>query len=55
MNKYNQDDLEATQEFLIDYLDYLQQNRPYAFICIDHIQGAIDHLPEDIEEIQIEL
>ncbi len=53
MNKYNQDDLEATQEFLIDYLDYLQQNQPCALICIGNIQGALDSLPEDIEEIHV--
>ncbi len=51
MNKYNQDDLDATREFLMDYLDHLQTNEPYALICIDNIQGALNSLPDEIEGI----
>lgn len=53
MYKYNQDDLNATQEFLSDYLYYLQEKEPHALICISNIQEVLNSLPDEIEEISL--
>lgn len=51
MYKYTQEDLEVTREFLSDYLYYLQESEPHALVCINSIRGALNSLPDEIEEV----
>lgn len=51
MYKYTQEDLDETREFLNDYLQCLQEREPHALVCINSIQGALNSLPDEIEEV----
>lgn len=53
MYKYTQEDLDATREFLSDYLYYLQESEPHALVCINNIQSTLNSLPDEIEEISL--
>lgn len=55
MYKYTQEDLDATREFLSDYLYYLQESEPHALVCINNIQGTLNSLPDEMEEIKFEV
>lgn len=55
MYKYTQEDLEVTREFLSDYLYYLQESEPHALLCINNIQGTLNSLPDEIEDVKFEV